>query len=78
MSDHVYEAKNIALYHEYKDLNGHLSHDAFMERHPKVNAYIVNLMRKHGKIVNSIDRPTWTQGTPADPMRHSMVGEPEF
>ena len=46
MSDHVYEAKNIALYHEYKDLNGHLSHDAFMERHPKVNAYIVNLMRK--------------------------------
>ena len=46
MSDHVYEAKNIALYHEYKDLNGHLSHDAFMERHPKVNANIVNLMRK--------------------------------
>ena len=46
MSDHIYEAKNIALYHEYKDLNGHLSHDAFMERHPKVNAYIVNLMKK--------------------------------
>ena len=46
MSDHIYEAKNIALYHEYKDLNGWLSHDAFMERHPKVNAYIINLMKK--------------------------------
>jgi len=46
MSDHIYEAKQIALYHEYKDLNGHLSHDAFMERHFKVNAYIVNLMKK--------------------------------
>ena len=72
MSDHVYEAKNIALYHEYKDLNGHLSHDAFMERHPKVNAYIVGLMRKFDG-VSKIDRATWD-----DPMRHSMVGEPEF
>ena len=58
MSDHVYEAKNIALYHEYKDLNGHLSHDAFMERHPKVNAYIVNLMKNHtGKL--EFDRAVW-------------------
>jgi len=56
MSDHIYEAKNIALYHEYKDLNGHLSHDAFMERHPKVNAYVVNLMKKHGKLPDSVDR----------------------
>ena len=72
MSDHVYEAKNIALYHEYKDLNGHLSHDAFMERHPKVNAYIVGLMRKFDG-VSKIDRAAWD-----DPMRHSMVGEPEF
>ena len=58
MSDHVYEAKNIALYHEYKDLNGHLSHDAFMERHPKVNAYIVNLMKKFDG-VSEIDRAVW-------------------
>ena len=58
MSDHVYEAKNIALYHEYKDLNGHLSHDAFMERHPRVNAYIVNLMKNHtGKL--EFDRAVW-------------------
>ena len=55
MSDHVYEEKNIALYHEYKDLNGHLSHDAFMERHPRVNAYIVNLMKKFDG-VSEIDR----------------------
>ena len=63
MSDHVYEAKNIALYHEYKDLNGHLSHDAFMERHPRVNAYIVKLMKKFDG-VSEIDRAAWTQGTP--------------
>jgi hypothetical protein len=65
MSDHIYEAKNIALYHEYKDLNGHLSHDAFMERHPKVNAYIVKLMKKHGIGSRSLafDRAVW-----ADPM----------
>jgi hypothetical protein len=45
MSDHHYEAKNIALYHEYRDLNGRVSFDAFMERHPRVNAYIVNLLK---------------------------------
>jgi hypothetical protein len=59
MSDHIYEAKNIALYHEYKDLNGHLSHDAFMERHPRVNAYIVNLMKKHGAGPLTFDRAVW-------------------
>ena len=77
MSDHVYEEKNIALYHEYKDLNGHLSHDAFMERHPRVNAYIVSLMKKFDGSPLEFDRPTWTQGTPADPLRHSIIGEPE-
>ena len=56
MSEHLYEAKNIALYHEYKDLNGHLSHDAFMERHPRVNAYVVNLMRDHGRLPPHVDR----------------------
>ena len=78
MSDYIYENRQLSLWDEYKDLNGTLSMDAFMERHYKVNAYVVNLMKKHGKIVNSIDRAAWTQGTPADPMRHSMVGEPEF
>ena len=63
MSDHIYEAKNIALYHEYKDLNGHLSHDAFMERHPRVNAYIVKLMKKFDG-ESEIDRAAWTQRTP--------------
>ena len=71
MSDHIYEAKQIALWAEYKDLNGHLSHDAFMERHFKVNAYIVNLMKKFDG-VSEIDRAAWD-----DPMRHSMIGEPE-
>ena len=74
MSDHVYETKNRALYHEYKDLNGHLSHDAFMERHPRENEYIVNLMKKFDG-VSAIVRPRWTRG--ADPMRHSMIGKPE-
>ena len=72
MSDHVYEAKNIALYHEYKDLNGHLSHDAFMERHPRVNAYIVKLMKKFDGVseldreIYGIDRASWVGDDYAD------------
>ena len=61
MSDHHYETRQLALWAEYKDLNGHLSHDAFMERHPRVNAYIVNLMKKFDG-VSEIDRPRWTRG----------------
>ena len=78
MSDHIYEAKQIALWAEYKDLNGHLSHDAFMERHPRVNAYIVKLMKKFDGVseldreIYGIDRAAWD-----DPTRHSMIGEPE-
>jgi len=65
MSDHVYEAKQIALWAEYKDLNGHLSHDAFMERHPRVNAYIVNMMKKQEPTERlAFDRAVWD-----DPMR---------
>ena len=63
MSDHHYEARQLALWAEYKDLKGHLSYDAFMERHPRVNAYIVNLMKKFDG-VSKIDRAAWTQGTP--------------
>jgi len=72
MSDHVYEAKNIALYHEYKDLNGHLSHDAFMERHPRVNAYIVKLMKKFDGVseldreIYGVDRAAWVGDDYAD------------
>ena len=78
MSDHHYEARQLALWAEYKDLNGHLSHDAFMERHFKVNAYIVNLMKKFDG-VSEIDRAAWDGLKPdADQLRHSMIGEPEY
>mgnify|MGYP007051342518 len=50
MSDYIYENRQLSLWDEYKDLNGTLSMDAFMERHYKVNAYVVNLMKKHGKL----------------------------
>ena len=56
MSDYIYENRQLSLWDEYKDLNGTLSMDAFMERHFKVNAYVVNLMKKHGKLPDSIDR----------------------
>ena len=56
MSDYIYENRQLSLWDEYKDLNGTLSMDAFMERHYKVNAYVVNLMKKHGKLPDSIDR----------------------
>jgi hypothetical protein len=56
MSDYIYENRQLSLWDEYKDLNGTLSMDAFMERHYKVNAYVVNLMKKHGKLPDSVDR----------------------
>jgi hypothetical protein len=45
MSDHHYETRQLSLWDEYRDLNGRVSFDAFMERHPRVNAYIVNLLK---------------------------------
>jgi len=72
MSDYIYENRQLSLWDEYKDLKGTLSMDAFMERHYKVNAYIVGLMKKNGPLPDIADRAAW-----ADPMRHSMVGEPE-
>ncbi len=56
MSDYIYENRQLSLWDEYVELNGTLSQDAFMERHYKVNAYIVNLMKKHGKLPDYIDR----------------------
>ena len=56
MSEHLYENRQIALWHEYKALKGTLSMDAFMERHVRVNAYIVNLMQKEGVLPDYIDR----------------------
>ena len=56
MSDHIYEARQLALWAEYRDLNGRVSFDAFMERHPRVNAYVVNLLKKFGTVSAEIDR----------------------
>ena len=56
MSDIHYENRQLALWAEYKALKGTLTFDAFLERHVKVNAYVVNLMREHGTLPDSIDR----------------------
>ena len=56
MSDHIYEARQLALWAEYRDLNGRVSFEAFMERHVNVNAYIVNLLNKFGTVSAEIDR----------------------
>ncbi len=56
MSDHIYENRQLALWAEYEALNGRVSFDAFMERHVNVNAYIVNLMRDHGRLPADVDR----------------------
>ena len=56
MSDYIYENRQLSLWDEYKTLKGTLTMDAFMERHYKVNAYVVNLMKKHGKLPDSVDR----------------------
>ena len=56
MSDYIYENRQLSLWDEYKTLKGTLSMDAFMERHYKVNAYIVNLMRTQGRLPAEMDR----------------------
>ena len=56
MSDYIYENRQLSLWDEYRDLNGRVSFDAFMERHFKVNAYIVNLLKKFGTVSAEIDR----------------------
>ena len=56
MSEHIYETRQLSLWDEYKTLKGTLSFDAFLERHYKVNAYIVNLMKKEGVLPDFIDR----------------------
>jgi len=57
MSDYIYENRQLALWHEYTTLNGRISFEAFMERHPRTNAYIVNLMKKTGGVLpDYIDR----------------------
>jgi hypothetical protein len=56
MSDIHYENRQLALWAEYKALKGTLTFDAFLERHVKVNAYVVNLMREHGTLPDYVDR----------------------
>ena len=56
MSDYIYENRQLALWAEYDDLNGRVSFEAFMERHVNVNAYIVNLMKSHGRLPAEMDR----------------------
>ena len=56
MTDYHYETRQLSLWDEYKDLKGTLTFDAFLERHVKINAYIVNLMREHGALPDSVDR----------------------
>jgi len=59
MSDHIYETRQNELWHEYNELNGRVSFDAFMERHVNVNAWIVNLMRENGRLSSEIDRAVY-------------------
>ena len=56
MSDYIYENRQLALWAEYDQLNGRVNFEAFMERHVNVNAYIVNLMRDHGRLPADVDR----------------------
>jgi len=56
MSYYIYENRQLSLWDEYDQLNGRVSFDAFMERHVRVNAYIVNLMKSHGRLPAEVDR----------------------
>ena len=59
MSDYIYENRQLSLWDEYRDLNGRVSFEAFMERHVNVNAYVVNLLKKFGTVSDEIDRADW-------------------
>ena len=59
MSDYIYENRQLSLWDEYTELNGRVSFEAFMERHVRVNAYIVNLLKSGAKPLNGIDRAVW-------------------
>ena len=59
MSDYIYENRQLSLWDEYTTLNGRINFEAFMERHVNVNAYIVNLMKNHGKLSREIDHAVW-------------------
>ena len=59
MSEHIIENRQLALWHEYDQLNGRVNFEAFMERHVNVNAWIVNLMREHGRLDREIDHAVW-------------------
>ena len=48
MSEHLIENRQLALWHEYAELNGFVSFDAFMERHVNENAWIVKILRESG------------------------------
>ena len=48
MSEHLIENRQLALWHEYTELNGVVSFDAFMERHVNENAWIVRILRDSG------------------------------
>jgi hypothetical protein len=63
MSDHHYENRQLSLWDEYRDLNGRVSFDAFMERHPRVNAYIVNLLKSFPNMTDraEIDCALWVE-----------------
>jgi len=54
MSDHIYETRQLALWHEYEALKGRVSFDAFMERHPRTNAYVVKLLKKFGTVSDEL------------------------
>ena len=54
MSDYIYENRQLALWHEYEALKGRVSFDAFMERHPRTNAYVVKLLKKFGTVSDEL------------------------
>ena len=54
MSDHIYETRQLALWHEYEALKGRVSFDAFMERHPRTNASVVKLLKKFGTVSDEL------------------------
>ena len=80
MSDHVYEARKMNLWFEYKDLGGSLDFETFYARDLKASQYIVRIFRALGPVADAdlcsaqIGEPEFNYDDPADAYAHPQGG----
>ena len=78
MSEHIYEAHQMKLWFEYKDLGGGLDFETFYARDLKTNEYILKVFRRLGPVADicsaQIGEPEFNYDDPADAYSHPQGG----